>query len=141
MCHILLLMPLLGLPVFWLMPLGQALPVYTIIVLISGLLYWLIWRSTKISAELGPESVIGTEAEVVSILSPRHPAQYLVRAKGELWSARCTDTLQPGEKVNVADLSGINLIVKPESKAISNSKIWAAEERNNCSRINKWHCR
>lgn len=140
MCHILLLMPLLGLPVFWMMPLSQALPVYTVIVLISGLLYWLIWRSMKISAGLGPESVIGTEAEVVSRLSPGHLGQYLVRTRGELWSACCTDTLQPGEKVNVADLRGINLIVKPESKAVSNGETSTVEERKNCSRVNKWRC-
>jgi len=140
MCHILLLMPLLGLPVFWLIPLRQALPVYTVIVLICGLLYWLIWKSMRISTKIGPESVIGTEAEVVSKLSSGHLAQYLVRARGELWSARCVDTLQSGERVNVADLNGINLIVKPRNTATSCDQISKPEESKNYNRPNKLRC-
>jgi len=106
-------MPLLGLPVFWLTPLNLALPIYIVLVLISGLLYWLIWRSMKVPLKTGPDSLIGTEAEVVSKVSLGHLAQYLVRTRGELWSACCSDVLQSGETVNITDLNGINLIVKP----------------------------
>jgi membrane protein implicated in regulation of membrane protease activity len=102
-------MPVLTLPIFWLTPLSFAIPFYVVIVLISGLLYWLIVNSMKKPLETGAEGLLGTEAEVVSKLSPGHRVQYLVRAEGELWSARSTDILQPGETVNIAALDGIRV--------------------------------
>ena len=36
MCHLILLMPILALPIFWLMPLNLAIPIYIIIALMSG---------------------------------------------------------------------------------------------------------
>lgn len=140
MCHILLLMPLLGLPVFWLMPLNQALPIYIVVVLICGILYRTIWKSMNTYSETGPEGVIGTKAEVVSKLSPGHLAQYVVRTRGELWSALCNDTLQPGETVNVADLKGINLIIEPGNRSISSEQSATTGEVKKQSGIGKRSC-
>ena len=112
MCHLLLLMPVLGLPVFWLTPLSFAVPFYIVIISVSGLLYWLIAKSIRQPLQDGFHSLIGTQAEVVSKLSPGHHAQYLVRAEGELWSAHCADVLQPGETVNIAAVNGIRLVVE-----------------------------
>ncbi len=113
MCHLILLMPLLGLPLFWLMPLGYALPTNVAIWLTSGFLYWLITRAMKRPLQDGFQSLIGTEAKVVSRLASDHSAQYLVRAQGELWSAYSTDTLQPGEQVNIVAVRGIGIVVEP----------------------------
>lgn len=106
-------MPLLGLPLFWLMPLGYALPTNVAIWLTSGFLYWLITRAMKRPLQDGFQSLIGTEAKVVSRLASDHSAQYLVRAQGELWSAYSTDTLQPGEQVNIVAVRGIGVVVEP----------------------------
>lgn len=92
------------------------------------------------SAALGPESIIGTEAEVVARIYQGHLAQYLVRSRGELWSARYNDTLQPGEKVNVADLIGNNLIVKPENSAVSHEQLSTEGENKDRSRFGRKWC-
>ncbi len=61
----------------------------------------------------GFQSLIGTEAEVVS-LTPGHSAKYLVRAQGEgeLWSAYSTDVLDIGEWVNIVAVKGIGVVVE-----------------------------
>ena len=105
-------MPVFGLSVFWLMPLRLAIPGYVVIVLVSGFLYWLITRALRKPLQDGFQSLIGTEAEVVSRLAPTHSAKYLVRSKGELWSAYSTDTLQIGEPVNIVAVKGIGVVVE-----------------------------
>lgn len=112
MCHLVLLMPVLALPIFWLVPLSFAIPIYIFIALISGLLYWLIAKSMKRRPETGAESLIGGKAEVVSKSSTGDHPQYLVRFQGELWSAHCLDILQPGETVNITALDGLRLVVE-----------------------------
>ena len=61
MCHLILLMPVLGLPLFWLLPLGYALPSYVVIALISAFLYWLIRGAMRKPPQDGFQSLIGTE--------------------------------------------------------------------------------
>ncbi len=112
MCHLLLFMPVIGLPLFWLVPLNFAIPIYIAIVLVSGLLYWLIMRSMRSIPVSGAESLLGSEAEVVSRSSAGHIAQYLVRSQGELWSARSAYSLQAGETVRVAAVNGASLVVE-----------------------------
>ena len=112
MCHLMLLMPIIALPIFWLLPPSSAVPIYAVLVAVSGLFYWLIARSMRKRPETGSEGLIGTQAEVVSRLRPLDHAQYLVKSRGELWSANCTDVLQPGDTVNVCALDGIRLLVE-----------------------------
>ena len=114
MCHLILLMPVIALPILWLMPLKFAVPIYVVIVLISAFLYWLITRAMRKPLQDGFQSLIGTEAEVVSKRAPGHSARYLVRAKGEgeLWSAYSTDVLDIGEPVNIVAVKGISLVVE-----------------------------
>ena len=112
MCHLILLMPVLSLPIFWLVPLKYAIPMYIIIVLLSGLLYWLIAKAMRIKPATGAENLLGAVAEVVSGLAPREHAKYLVRVAGELWRADSTDTLQPGELVHISALNGMKLTIE-----------------------------
>ncbi len=112
MCHLLLFMPLIGLPMLWLLPLQLSAPLYALLALVSGTLYWLIARSMRKAPQTGAESLPGTEAEVVAKVGPGHLAQYLVRSQGELWSARCPQVLHPGETVRVAAVDGISLLVE-----------------------------
>jgi membrane protein implicated in regulation of membrane protease activity len=105
-------MPVLGLPVFWLMPPSFSIPTYMVIVLIAAFLYWLIMKAMRQPMQDGFQSLIGTEAEVVSRLTPKQSAQYLIRSQGELWSAYSTDTFQPGEPVNIVAVKGIGVVIK-----------------------------
>ncbi len=112
MCHLVLLMPLFGIPLFWLLPLGYALPANIALWLISAFLYRLIRKAMRKPIQDGFHSLIGTEAEVVSKRAPAHSARYLVRAQGELWSAYCADVLEPGEQVKIVAVRGIAVVIE-----------------------------
>jgi membrane protein implicated in regulation of membrane protease activity len=105
-------MPVFGLPLFWFLPLGYALPINVVIWLTSASLYWLIIRVMRKPIQDGFQSLIGTEAEVVSRLADRS-ARYLVRSQGELWTAYSTDILEIGELVNIVAVKGIGVVVEP----------------------------
>ena len=121
MCHLILLMPVLGIPLFWLLPLGYALPANIALWLVSAFLYRMIRRAMKKPIQDGFQSLIGADAEVVSKGTPGSSAKYLVRAKGkgELWSAYSTDVLKVGEWVKIVAVKGIGVVVervKPGSR-------------------------
>lgn len=140
MCHLVLLMPVIALPIFWLMPLNFAVPIYVFIALASGLLYWLITRSIMKPVATGAESLIGTGAEVVSRLSPGNPTRYLVRAGGELWTACCPSVLQPGETVNITDVNGICLVVECGNKSSHPVQPPGMEAKSSGARTHEWNC-
>lgn len=113
MCHLILLLPVLALPILWFLPLHYAISIYATIALISGVLYWLIVKAMRQPLTTGVDGLIGMEAEVLSQLAPGHSAQYLVRAGGETWTA-CSNNgvLEPGGTVIIRGLRGISLIVE-----------------------------
>jgi membrane protein implicated in regulation of membrane protease activity len=108
---ILLLLPLIGIAVFWLLPASLAIPVYLVILVLSGLMYWAIVRAIKKSPKSGAEGMIGAEAKVVSKLGPQDDAQYLIKVHGELWRANSSDELKPGELVGILSVDGLTLLV------------------------------
>ncbi len=130
MCHLILLMPVIALPIFWLMPIGYAAPIYVLILLASGLFYWLITRAMRQPVRDGFRSLIGTEVEVVSKLDAMNHAQYLVRSCGELWGARSGEVLHPGENVSVTAVDGIRLVVARRS---NESKVMGVKSH-------EWNC-
>ena len=140
MCHVLLLMPVIGLPVFWLTPLSFAIPFYIFIVLISILLYRAIAKSMRKPLETGALKLIGSEAEVVSKLSPGHSAQYVVRSGGEMWTARCADVLQTRETVSIAAIHGISLVVERSSNSSHPEHVSDVETKQARAKADKRHC-
>ncbi len=112
-CHAVFLLPFAGLPLFWLLPLGYALPVNIAAWVATPFLYRMIRGAMKKPVLDGFRSLIGTEAEVVSMQATGLSATYLVRARGggELWSARSTDTLNTGEWVTIVAVKGISVVV------------------------------
>lgn len=114
MCHLILLLPVVGLPLFWLLPLGYALPINIALWALTIFLYRLIRKAMMKPVQDGFRSLIGAEAEVVSKQAMTHFAKYLVRArgKGELWSAYSTDTLDIGEQVKIVAIRGIGVVVE-----------------------------
>ena len=140
MCHLPLLMPVIGLPVFWLTPLSFAIPFYIVIVLISGLLYRAVIKSMRKPLETGVLSLVGSEAEVVSKLSPGHSAQYVVRSGGELWTARCIDVLQPGETVSIAAIRGIGLVVERRNNGSHSEQLSDVGTKLARAKADERHC-
>ena len=84
MCHLVLLMPVISLSLFWIAPMGFAVPGYLFILVLSIFLYWLITKAMKQPVRDGFQSLIGTEARVISRVDSGHAARYLVRSQGEL---------------------------------------------------------
>ena len=110
MCHLIFLVPLAGIPLFWILPLEYALPINILLWITSGILGYKVVRAMMMPSRDGFKSLIGTEAMVVSMVNQSN-GKYLVKAGHELWTARSNDTLRPGEKVRVAYLDGIKLMV------------------------------
>ncbi|MBI4303239.1 MAG: NfeD family protein [Chloroflexi bacterium] len=117
MCHLIFLVPLVGVPLFWLLPLGYALPINILLWIVFGLLGYKAVRAMMRPAKDGFKSLIGAEATVVAAESQGY-GQYLVKAGHELWTARSAECLQPGEKVRVAYLDGIKLVVRRTNTGI-----------------------
>ncbi len=140
MCHLILLMPLFGIPLFWLLPLGYALPTNIALWLISAFLYWLIRKAMMKPIQDGFQSLIGTEAEVVSKQALGHSAKYLVRAKGELWSAYSTDALDIGEWVNIVAVKGIGVVVERAEPGSRPGEIGNAKTIASGAQDNRRHC-
>jgi membrane protein implicated in regulation of membrane protease activity len=63
----------------------------------------------------GVEGLIGSEARVVSKLGPHNEAQYMVRVRGELWSANSRNDLKPDETVKILSVNGLTLVVGKNS--------------------------
>lgn len=109
---ILMFLPVFALPVFWLLPLGQAVAAYLASLLISGSMMWLMHGTMRRPAATGIESLIGKRVEVVAQSRQGDRAVYTVRVEGELWSARSLDILEPGDKVVISTVDGNTLTVK-----------------------------
>ncbi len=107
MCHLILLMPLIGLVVFWIWPLSIALPVYLVILTVSGMIYWLIMKSMHRPVTTGPEGMIG---KVVSVIDMSHHIGH-VRAGGAIWRAESNDSLHAGDKATILGVENLTLRV------------------------------
>ncbi len=133
-CHAVFLLPFMGLPLFWLLPLGYALPINIVVWVATPFLYRMIRRAMRRPIQDGFQSLIGTEAKVVSKLEKSRSAKYLVRAKGEgeLWSAYSSDALEIGEQVNIVAVRGIGVAVERIEPGSRPRKIGAEENSRHC---------
>ncbi len=141
-CHAVLLLPLLGLPLFWLLPLGYALPINMATWLAAPFLYRMIRRAMRKSPADGFRSLIGTQGEVVSKLETGRSAKYLVRAKGEgeLWSAYSTDVLDIGEWVNIVAVRGIGIVIERAENGSHSGEKGDAKIMPSGAKDNRRHC-
>jgi membrane protein implicated in regulation of membrane protease activity len=112
MWHLIIMLPIVGVIVFWLLPLHVAVPIYLIILLVSGLVYWSLARAMRRRPKTGQEGLIGATGKVVSRHQPGVGAQYVVRTQGELWDANSPDTLKAGEMVTITGIDRLTLLVK-----------------------------
>lgn len=112
---ILMVLPIIVIPVFWLLPLGHAIPLYLVSVLLSASMFWLMHRNHKIPVTTGSEGLIDRDAEVISKSTLGVRTVYFVRTRGELWIARCDDIVEVGEIVRIVAIGGNTLTVKRKS--------------------------
>ena len=99
-------MPLLALPVFWLLPLSIAAPVYAVVIAVSAAIYGLIFKSMRKPVRTGKEGII----HAIGVVEDASGDMLEVRIQGEHWTARCADEhLQPGDKIEVVSIDGLTL--------------------------------
>ena len=109
MCHLLLLLPLLAPPLFWLLPASVAIPVYAIAVLVSGVVYWHTWKSARMPKQNGAEGMLGARGRVTDC--GERSLRLFVR--GELWSADATgEAPAVGDEAIVVGIDGLRLHVR-----------------------------
>jgi membrane-bound serine protease (ClpP class) len=72
-----------------------------------------VWMriSRRHRIKVGAETLIGSDAEVVSACRPDGQ----VRLQGELWAARCRQGAAPGERVRVVARDDLTLLVERTS--------------------------
>ena len=105
MCHLIFLAPVLALPVFWLLPMSVALPIYGTVLGATALVVWPVvvaWRRRP--RITGAEGMVGARGEALTELSPHG----LIRCQGEVWSATANEPIAGGEKVRVVALDRLH---------------------------------
>jgi len=108
MCHLVLLMPVVGLVVFWLWPLPIAVPVYAAILVVSAVVYKAMMTAMHRPAVTGREGMLHEIGEIVE--ASRNEVS--VRVHGELWRATSTDALELRDRVEVVGVHGLTLRVR-----------------------------
>ena len=109
MCHFLLLLPLLALPVLWLLPASVAVPIYASAALVAGIVYWHAWKSASMPKLNGAEGMLGARGRVTNC--GERSTMLLIR--GELWSADAADeALAVGDEAVVVGVEGLRLRVR-----------------------------
>jgi membrane protein implicated in regulation of membrane protease activity len=107
---IMMVAPILAIPVFWLLPLGQAIIVYVIALALCGSMFWVMRGNRHRPVKTGKESLIGRNAEITARTNGTRP-RYTIRIEGELWTARSSDALKTGDKVIITSSEGNTLVV------------------------------
>lgn len=106
MCHILLFLPVVALPVFWLLPLSIALPVYALALAVASWVYALAIKTARRQVMTGAEGMIGESGRVVRVEGRTATLQI----HGELWSAEAEGgPLVVGETALVVGMKGLRL--------------------------------
>lgn len=109
MCHLLLLMPILGIPVFWLWPVSIAAPVYAVILVVSAWLYFFVMRAMRRPVGTGSEGIMQSIGEVIDDTKTKMTC---VRVQSELWGAVSSEPLHRGDRVRVVAIDGLTLRVQ-----------------------------
>jgi len=65
MCHLILLLPLLALPLFWMAPMQFAGPAYAVVLVLSGGIYFLAIRAMHRPVQTGVEALLHSRGEVL----------------------------------------------------------------------------
>jgi len=108
MCHLILLLPLLALPLFWMAPMQFAGPAYAVVLVLSGGIYFLAIRAMHRPVQTGVEALLHSRGEVLD----KAGNLFRVRVGGEVWNAESKENLHPGDCVEVVAVEKLRLQVR-----------------------------
>lgn len=108
-CHLLLLVPVIIAGLLAFLPWTTALPLAVSLGVPTALIAYAGWRAMRQPVATGREAVLGARGEAVSELNP----EGLVRLGGELWSGEALEPLARGQRVEVVEVVGVKVRVRP----------------------------
>lgn len=107
MCHLLFALPFIALPLFWLVPLPVAIPLYALALLVAVATYVYAYAASRRPVEIGRERLYGINGTVLDV-----DPMLRVKVDGDIWRANCPDTLTVGDPVRVVGIHGLTLSVR-----------------------------
>lgn len=107
MCHLILMLPLLVLVVFWIWPVWISVPFYVVVVLASGFMYYFLMRAMRMPVQTGAEGLLQTKGRGIDVTN----GKFLIQIHSEIWNARSTDELHTGDTVKIVGVNGLSLDV------------------------------
>ena len=111
MCHLVLLIPVFGLAVFWIWPLSVALPVYLVIFTLSAMVYFALLKAMRQPVKTGLQGLMGEIGEITDIKD--HKGH--IDVHGEIWEAEIIGNLKKGDRAKVTGVNGLTLQVQKQS--------------------------
>ena len=109
MCHLILALPFVALPVLWLLPLGEGVTVYVVVLAMTAAVYWLAVKAMRAPLQIGRETLLDAVGTVRAV-NGRDGAVWVA---SELWSADFgDDSPAVGDAVSVIGIDGLRLIVR-----------------------------
>jgi membrane-bound ClpP family serine protease len=114
MCHLVLLIPIFGLAVFWIWPLSVALPVYLVIFTLSAMVYYALLKAMRQPVKTGLQGLIGEIGKVTDIKD--HKGH--IDVHGEIWEVESTSKLKKGDLAKVTGVNGLTLQVQKQSREV-----------------------
>lgn len=109
MCHLILFLPTFGLSLFWVFPLGTALPLYLFVLGISFFLYFKVFEAMRQKVRTGQEAMLGRSGLVIEDIDPEGK----IECASEIWNATTKGRkFLKGEKVKISRMKGLRLLVE-----------------------------
>ena len=109
MCHLVLFLPILTLPIFWFFPFSTAMTIYLIITGFSLLLYFLIFKAMILKPRVGKEAMLGQTGTVIKDIAPEGKIKYAT----EIWDAVAEgEIFSEGDEVVIHGFWGMKVLVK-----------------------------
>lgn len=110
-CHLLLGVPLVIAGLFIFLPWTTALPISLFLALGTALITYYGAQALRQPVTTGKEAMIGSVGQAVNDLNP----EGLVRVGGELWVAEAPEPISEGSRVQVVEVQGAKVKVRPWS--------------------------
>jgi membrane protein implicated in regulation of membrane protease activity len=111
MCHLILLLPILALPLFWFLPMSVAAPAYGAVLIVSVWVYVVAMRAMQRPVQTGVEALVHHTGEVIG----QEDGDYQVRLGSEIWNAESKDKLQAGDPIEAVSVEGLRLRIRRSS--------------------------
>ena len=108
-CHLLLGVPLVIVGLFFFLPWTTALPVALVLAIGTAVIGYYSARALRQPPVTGKVAMVGQAGEAVSDLTP----QGLVRVGGELWVAQAPEPIARGARIQIEEVQGAKMRVRP----------------------------